>query len=75
MKHIIFSLLLITIFCLSGFAQKNVKVYNVYELSFQGENYKITDSPVRDVTLLTTWQHESGSPTIQVQKFRQLIPI
>lgn len=69
MKYFIISLLLITIFYSSGFAQKNVKVYNVYELSFQGENYKITDSPVRDVTLRTTWQHESGSPTIQVYGF------
>ncbi len=52
-----------------SYGQTTVQLYDVHELSFEGPFYKKTDNPVRDVELITTWQHESGSPTYQIYGF------
>lgn len=69
MKRVIFNFLFVIILCAHGFAQERVKLYDVFELTLQGKNYKIIDSPVRDIQLITTWQHESGSPAVQIHGF------
>jgi hypothetical protein len=46
----------------------NIPVYSVYELTFNGSDYKATDNPVRDVELVTTWQHEKGR-TVRIYGF------
>jgi len=43
--------------------------YHVYELSFEGPSFDITENPVRDVVLTTNWRHESGNPTYQIYGF------
>ena len=50
-------------------AQIEIPRYSVYELSFQGATYSITDNPVRDIYLITTWQHISTDSTLKIYGF------
>jgi len=36
---------------------QEINQYEVFELIFSGENYSTYDNPVRDISLLTTWEH------------------
>lgn len=47
----------------------DVPVFSVYELDFNGLSYSSKDNAVRDVELLTTWQHEKGLQVIQIYGF------
>lgn len=47
----------------------DIPIWSVYELSFYGKNYSATSNPVRDVELLTVWQHESSREVIPVYGF------
>ncbi len=51
-----------------SFAQTPVSQFDVYELRFDGSEYQVTDNPVRDVELVSTWQHEGGT-TLNVYGF------
>lgn len=39
---------------------EDVPVHHVFELTFEGPTFSRVDNPVRDVTLLTRWRHDSG---------------
>jgi hypothetical protein len=71
MKSIKLLSIVLTLFLFSvcSFAAEDIPLYTVYELNFQGINYKSKDNPVRDIELLTTWQHESSMHTIRIYGF------
>ena len=55
--------------CLAAFAMNSalaqptqVPMYEVHEITFEGETYGPEDSPVAEVELTTTWVHEAGYP-------------
>ena len=65
------SILLIYLIMLSGIAvsAEDVPLYTVYELTFKGMSYTLKDNPVRDISLVTTWQHETSRQTIEIYGF------
>lgn len=50
-------------------AQDKIELYGIYEVEYKSTEYKATDNPVRDIDLVTQWQHESGYPTIKINGF------
>ncbi|KPL12560.1 MAG: hypothetical protein AMS26_17130 [Bacteroides sp. SM23_62] len=50
-------------------AAAEIPQYQVYELVFEGSALSPEDSPVRDVTLETTWKHELGEVSYQLFGF------
>lgn len=50
------------------FAAK-IPVWSVHEVIFQGESYSIESNPVRDIELLTVWQHTQSRKTIEIYGF------
>ncbi len=50
-------------------AEQTVPLYGVHEVVFTGPVFGPTDTPARDVELVTTWQHESGGPTRTIHGF------
>ena len=68
-KFIFCSILFLFSCNIISFAQPTVNQFEVYELSFNGKSYTVSDDPVRDVELITTWRHKSGRPTYQVYGF------
>jgi len=39
-----------------------IPLFEVYEISFTGQNYTVKTNPVKDVLLTTEWRHEDGQP-------------
>ena len=50
-------------------AQQEVPLYGVQEVVFEGPTCAPTDSPARDVELVTQWRHESGEATCTIHGF------
>jgi hypothetical protein len=48
---------------------EEIPLYSVYELAFKGSEYSIKDNPVRDIELVTTWQHDKGGQTLRIYGF------
>lgn len=71
-KYRIIPLLFLTVFIsisINTFSADNVPVYSVYELTFKGKTYTVKDNPVRDIELLSVWQHEQSLNTIPIYGF------
>ncbi|HPF02025.1 MAG TPA: DUF5060 domain-containing protein [Bacteroidales bacterium] len=47
----------------------NVPLYSVIEIGFEGKRYVVTDNPVRDIVLQTTWINEDSRKTLTVYGF------
>ncbi|MBN2634102.1 MAG: DUF5060 domain-containing protein [Bacteroidales bacterium] len=63
------ALLLLFFFSVRAKSADVVPLYSVYELEFNGNNYKVSDNPVRDILLQTTWISEESSRTLTVFGF------
>lgn len=50
----------------SGIGQKTGEIFKVHEIPFKGRHYGIGDNPVRDITLVTEWRHETTKWPIKV---------
>jgi len=50
-------------------AEHEVPLYGVHEVVFEGPACGPTDTPARDIELVTVWQHESGTPTCRIYGF------
>jgi len=50
-------------------APSEVPLYGVHEVAFAGPALGPDDAPARDVELVATWRHESGSPSYTVHGF------
>ena len=67
---LVFFISLIMFYCQEHHATAaKVPVWSVYEIAFQGENYPADSNPVRDIELLTVWQHAQSRETIQIYGF------
>jgi hypothetical protein len=74
MKKSILIAFMIIVFCSliyknEASSQIKVELYDVYEVDFNGENYQTKDNPVRDIELVTTWQHEPEGIQIRIYGF------
>lgn len=63
------SLFLLLWICATALEAADVPVYAVHEIIFTGSNYRATDNPVRDIDLVTTWQHEKSRETLIIYGF------
>jgi len=69
LKHILLAYLMV-IAANFAFAQTaTVPMYQVHEITFQGETYQPQDAPAAEVDFTTTWRHESGSPSYTIHGF------
>ena len=50
-------------------AQSTVPLYEVHEVVLVGPAFGPTDTPARDVELVTQWRHESGRPVYTIPGF------
>ncbi len=62
---------MILLLFVGAYAATDVQVprFGVHEVVFEGPTLGPTDTPARDVELLTQWRHESGTPVYQVHGF------